>query len=166
MNSEFSLTPLSPKDLPLLCDWFNDTELCQFMEDSEENIIYTPEDLTDMVQEDASKNLKVKSRYYAFRSNQVLAGYASIYDIDPVQKKAEYSILIGDKNSKGKGYGRILVDLVCQEARALGLAMLYCSIYENNMASIKSVEKCGFKALREMPASADSTAEWYFEKQL
>ena len=166
MNSEFSLTPLTPQDLPLLCEWFNDPRLCQYMEDSEENKTYTPEDLTDMLEEDSVKVLKRTSRYYAFRLNSDLIGYGSIYDIDPVQKRAEYSILIGAPNAKGKGYGKIIVDLIGNEALKMGLTTLYCTIYENNIASIKSVEKCGFKALKKLPHSEGSMAEWYFEKQL
>ena len=159
--STFILTALTPEDLPSLCGWFNDPQLCEYMEDTEENIVYTPEELLCMTQPPPQN---AASRYYAFRLNARLIGYASIYDIDPISKKAEYSILIGDNDAKGKGYGKIIVDLVCAEAKALGLTLLYCTIYENNIASIRSVEKCGFKAIKKTTPAVDSTAEWYFEK--
>lgn len=110
------------------------------MDDSEPGKVYDENDIFSMINEPEADSL-----YFAFRDNEKLIGYASIYDIDKTKSRAEFSFLIGDESYRGKGLGSKLLELICQKAREIGLAELYCSIYSENVASIQSVIKAGFK---------------------
>lgn len=164
MNKEnLKLGKIGKRDAVSLIRWFNDPLLSKHMDDSEEGKTYGENDILEMIEHPEG------SLYYAFRDGEKIIGYASLYDLDFRNKKAEFSFLIGDDAYKGKGLGKLLVDLICIEAREKGLKELYCSIYAANIPSLKSVEKAGFIRTKEIQGESNQSlarTEYYYTKQL
>ncbi len=75
------------------------------------------------------------------------APLGSVYlrDIDPVHKKAEYGIFIGETYARGRGVGTAASLLMLQIAfEELHLHRIYLRVFADNAAAIKSYEKAGF----------------------
>jgi UDP-4-amino-4,6-dideoxy-N-acetyl-beta-L-altrosamine N-acetyltransferase len=71
----------------------------------------------------------------------------SIYlrDIDPVHKKAEFGIFIGDDAQTGKGIGSQATRLIVDYGfRMLGLNKIFLRVLANNEAAVHCYEKAGF----------------------
>jgi [ribosomal protein S5]-alanine N-acetyltransferase len=155
INNNFKLTELSRSDVPDLVGWFNDQGLSKYMDDSEPGKVYTQDDIFAMIEEPGN------SIFFAFRDQDKIIGYASIYDLDRKHKRAEFSFLIGDKGYQGRGLGNFLVNLLCEKAKEYEIATLYCTIYSQNTPSIKSVIKAGFKQAEN---TGNVTENYYFKE--
>jgi len=71
----------------------------------------------------------------------------SVYfrDIDPVNKKAEYGIFIGEADSAGKGIGSETARLAVAYARdVLRLHKLMLRVFADNIGAVKSYQNAGF----------------------
>lgn len=71
----------------------------------------------------------------------------SVYfrDIDPLNKKAEYGIFIGEADSAGKGIGTEAARLAVAYARdQLKLHKLMLRVFADNVAAVKSYQNAGF----------------------
>ncbi len=134
----FILDKIKKNDINSLVEWFNDANLCKYMEDSDSEVQYSEKDILEMINNNSSD-----THYYSFRYNNKIIGYASIYDINPKQR-AEFSFLIGDSDYRGKGIGKIIVSELCNKAIQLNLNELYCTIFKENIPSIKTVINSGF----------------------
>lgn len=72
-------------------------------------------------------------------------GSVYIRDIDQTHHKAEYGMFIGVSETRGKGYGGAAARLMIQYSfEELKLHRLFCRIYAENVASIRSCERAGF----------------------
>lgn len=75
------------------------------------------------------------------------APVGSVYfrDIDPLNKKAEYGIFIGEAASAGKGIGTEAAKLAVAYARdVLKLHKLMLRVFADNIAAVKSYQNAGF----------------------
>ena len=71
----------------------------------------------------------------------------SVYfrDVDPVDKKAEYGIFIGEADAAGKGIGSQTAQLAVTYAREeMKLHKLILRVFADNTAAVRSYEKAGF----------------------
>lgn len=73
-------------------------------------------------------------------------GYAGLYDINWIARKAEFRILIGEKLSWGKGYGTQATELVTYYAfDRLNLNRVYLGYTSANKGAGKVYENAGYK---------------------
>lgn len=77
--------------------------------------------------------------------NSESVGYTSAVNIDYINRKAEWSGILLEKEFSGKGYGTecgllVLNHLFCE----LGMNMVYAFVREDHSASLRMVEKLGF----------------------
>lgn len=80
------------------------------------------------------------------KHNKELIGLASVIDIDWINKSAHCPSLIGEKKYRGKGYGTEARLLLLQFAfYERGFERIWALVLENNIASLKMLEKCGYK---------------------
>ncbi len=80
------------------------------------------------------------------KENNNLIGLIFLTNIDTYNRNAQCPLFIGDKNSFGKGYAteaRLLMLYYAFYER--GLLRIYDKVMEDNLASIKLHEKCGYK---------------------
>lgn len=66
-------------------------------------------------------------------------------DYNREHNKIEYGMFIGEKTEVGRGVGTEVVKLTLRYAfEELGIHKVFCRIYADNLASVKSCEKGGF----------------------
>ncbi len=74
-----------------------------------------------------------------------LIGYAGLYDIHPTARKAEFRILIGEKEFWGKGYGTEAAELITYYGfDRLNLNRIYLGYTADNKGAGKAYEKSGY----------------------
>lgn len=72
----------------------------------------------------------------------------SVYfrDIDPLHKKAEYGVFLGEPDALGKGYGTEAAALMLRYGfEVLKLHKIMLRVLAENLAARKSYEKAGFR---------------------
>lgn len=73
-------------------------------------------------------------------------GSVYIRDIDPVHKKGEYGIFIGESSARGCGVGTAAAKLMIRYAfEELKLHRLFLRVFADNARAIGSYEKAGFQ---------------------
>lgn len=80
------------------------------------------------------------------RESQKYVGGIGIYDLDHTARTAEVGRILIDRTYAGKGYGAEAIGGMIRFAQdQLGLRLLNAYIWSDNVASIRSFEKSGFK---------------------
>lgn len=74
-----------------------------------------------------------------------LLGHVGLYKIDKIAKKTEVGILIADDESRGKGYGSKITNVIVDYAfNTLGLHKVTAEVIKENVPSVAMFKKCGF----------------------
>jgi RimJ/RimL family protein N-acetyltransferase len=82
------------------------------------------------------------------RATWRLIGYTGLIAIDHVNRTAEFGILIGEADARGRGYGTEATTLVLDHAfLALGLSNVLLRVFAYNLAGIRAYEKAGFRRM-------------------
>ena len=141
-ESRIILDKVELSHLDLILRWFNDKEISRFMDDEER---YTKGKTPNYKLDDLKELLNPPKTdiYYVIKYGGSLIGFAQIYDIS--NNSGEFSFLIGDPSSRGKGLGKKIVSGLCEKAKENNLNKLICSVNKQNLPSIKSVEKNNFE---------------------
>ena len=75
-------------------------------------------------------------------------GVTLFIDISHIDRTAEFGIMIGAPEARGKGYGTEATRLMLDHAfLALGLSNVILRVYEYNIAGIRAYEKVGFRTI-------------------
>lgn len=85
---------------------------------------------------------------FMITDNETGEEVGSVYlrDIDPVNKKCEYGVFIGEDSCRGKGIGSAAAKLALEYAfEELGLNRVFLRVFADNTRAIKSYENAGFK---------------------
>jgi RimJ/RimL family protein N-acetyltransferase len=78
-------------------------------------------------------------------------GNIKLGPINWYHRRAEISLLVGNKAYWGKGIATQAIRLISQFAfQSLNLNKLMAGAYKNNLGSIKAFEKCGYKVEGEV----------------
>ena len=94
----------------------------------------------------ASKSSSTYSFTIYDRATWTPLGNTSLMDVDWRNRSAEFGILIGEADARGKGYGTEVTSLMLDFAfTALGLHSLFLRVHEYNLAGQRAYEKAGFK---------------------
>jgi diamine N-acetyltransferase len=73
-------------------------------------------------------------------------GHTGLIDVNRKHRHAAFDIVIGDAQSRGKGYGTEAASLVLDFAfNAVGLQSVFLEVLEFNLAGIRAYEKAGFR---------------------
>lgn len=74
-----------------------------------------------------------------------IIGVVSLSNIDLINRKAEFAIMIGESKVQGKGYGTEAAKLILKHGfERLGLHKIYLGVHGEHHAAIKSYQKSGF----------------------
>jgi RimJ/RimL family protein N-acetyltransferase len=77
-----------------------------------------------------------------------LVGFAGLLQIDHINRTAEFFIMIGDQQHRGRGFGTEATRLVLDHAFVgIGLSNVILHIYAYNPAGIRAYEKAGFRRI-------------------
>ncbi|MDR1030057.1 MAG: GNAT family N-acetyltransferase [Treponema sp.] len=101
-------------------------------------------------------NTKEYPIYVAESDNSVI-GFVYINPYRPgrtaLKQTAEISYFI-DAKYRGKGIGKKLIEYMESQCYKLGIKTLFAIIIDNNEASIKLIERCGYKKWGHLPKIA------------
>ena len=145
INVEGELVALGPlrRDLiPTYHRWHNDVATTRTFALSQP---------TTLEQEEATYTELTTAEQMAFftiyeRVSWRAVGTAYLTDIDHRHRRAEFGILIGEADCRGKGYGSEATRLMLDYAfTAVGLHSVMLTVYEFNLAGRRAYEKAGFR---------------------
>lgn len=137
-----TLRAIEKEDLSLLHKWSNDPEINYML-----GGWHFPSSQQD--QEKWFNNLSLSGlnqRFAIDAPSTGLIGMANLVDINWKDRNAFHGMLLGDKDIRGKGYGRDTIMAISRYSfEELGLMRLDGSMIEYNEASINAYLKCGWK---------------------
>lgn len=106
--------------------------------------MYTEEDIKNWINFHNAQGDETLFVIIDTETNHII-GHAGIYKIDKRSRKAEYGILIGSKNARGKGYGKKITNAMTDYAfSVLGLHKIKALVLKENLPSYYMFKKCGF----------------------
>ena len=131
-SSELYLRPLVPEDAggPYMA-WFNDEEVCRG--NAHHKYPFTKQAALEYI-EATQKYNKTLVLAIIGKKEQRHIGNIALQKIDPVFRSAEFAIVIGDRQSWGKGYSKQAGRLILDHAFfTLNMNRVYCGTFENNI---------------------------------
>ncbi len=132
-------------------DWINDPEVTTFMTAG-----LFPQTMEKLERYFSSISNDQYGVYFAIvdKSNGKHIGNAKLENIDWINRRCEFGILVGEKSYWGKGVATEATALAVEYAfTKLNLRKVQLEVVEDNIAAVKCYEKVGFKKeglLREM----------------
>ena len=140
-----SLGPFTADQVDAFYRWHNDYSTLRTFE-------YLPKPMTLARAREFYEELTAQSGcdLFAIYENMDwrLIGFAGLMDINPTNGTAEFGIMIGEPDARGKGYGTEATRLTLDHAfLALGLGNVMLTVYEYNITGIKAYEKVGFRVI-------------------
>lgn len=142
IGESVALGPLDTELLPKYQDW-----LTYYGEDDDSTSdLFGSSDLdSEMLDEMLAELDDVYFTVYELGSWRAIGG-AALTDIDYDEQIAEFSIIIGESDCRGRGYGSESTRLVLDYAfNALGLANVMLRVYEYNYSARGAFERAGFQ---------------------
>lgn len=78
------------------------------------------------------------------QENNKHIGNIALQNINPIYRSAEFAILIGDRDSWGKGFGKQAAELIIRHGfKNINLNRIYCGTFENNIGMQKLANNIG-----------------------
>lgn len=154
-GKKIKLRAIELSDLELLHNWANNPEIQYLL-----GGWHFPTNMEDQKKWFNTLDVNSKNQRFIIETTEKdIIGTANIVDIDWKNKNAFHGMLLGEKNTRGKGYALDTVMAIMRYAfEELGLERLDGSMIEYNIASIKFyTEKCGWK-------EEGRQRNWYFRK--
>jgi diamine N-acetyltransferase len=140
------LRAIELKDIDLMFQWENDTEVWHVSGTTAPYSKYTIEKYIETCSRDIYANKQLRLAIELTDASKKTIGYIDIYDFDPHSQKAGVGILIGDKGERKKNYGKESLQLLIKYAfDVLNLHQLYCHIHESNHKSNNLFLNAGFR---------------------
>ncbi len=121
--------------------WMNDPEVCLYLETGGN---YSMKDLQEYVKQCVAK----KTFFWAiiFKESGKHIGNIKIDLISKRHGTCEYGILLGDRNSWGKGYAyEATQSLLNYCFQTLGIRKVNLGVVKDNLSAVRLYEKLGFK---------------------
>jgi len=119
----------------------NDKEICRLF-----NRIYKKINSSQQTSWFNRVNADKAQKIFAIEVEGVYVGNVGLKYINPIDKKAEYYIFIGDKGYWGKGIGTIATKMILRYCLfSLKLHKVYLHVDLRNFRAIKLYKKSGFK---------------------
>ena len=126
----------------LFVKWFNDEIVTYFMFTGQK-----PQN-TEQIVEQLKKELKEENNAVFLvvdLETKKPIGYAGLYEINSTTKKAEFRVLIGDKDFWSRGYGTEIIELIKYYGfDRLNLNRIYLGYTANNKSASKAYQKAGY----------------------
>lgn len=139
----FTLREIQYEDLPLINKWRNDPEIIAWLGN---NFLYITKD----VDADWYRNYlqhRDKAVRFAIVENatNAMVGTAQLTDMHAINRAAEFSIAIGEKEYWNKGAGHTAIQMIIQHGfQDLNLHRIYLRVLARNVRAIHLYKKAGF----------------------
>lgn len=123
-------------------EWFNDEEICRY--NSHHRFPNYDENMHSYF-ESTIKSQTNLILAIVDKATDIHIGNVALENINPVDRAAEFAIIIGNKNLHGKGIGRDATRLILKHGfEQLGLERVYCGTAEDNIGMQKLAAAVGF----------------------
>ena len=152
-GKKVTLKSIEKEDLPLLQVWGNDAEIAVMV-----GGWHFPTNMNDTTKWFESLNLNSLNQRFAIHTEEHgIVGTTNLIDINWKDRNAFQGIMIGNKNTRGKGYAiDAIMALLKYSFEELGLNRLDTTIIANNQPSLNLyTNKCGWK-------KEGLQRDWYF----
>jgi diamine N-acetyltransferase len=145
IGEKVALGPLRRDLMPLNVKWFNDFEIAAL---NGLPLRPTSAEAQDVWYEQLSKDGTVVVFTIYERTTLRPIGGTSLIHLDPANRTAEFTILIGEKDCWGQGYGTEATRLVLDYGfTALSLHNIYLRVFSYNVRAIRAYTRAGFKLI-------------------
>ncbi len=113
-------------------------------------------------------NSKPSKRIYfvALDEKEQIIGGVGIAEFDGIENCAELQKLYLDDSAKGNGYGKELMRLAEEWAKAAGYKNLYLETHTSLSVALKLYEKTGFHRIEKPCSTPHGTMNCFYIKQL
>ena len=143
---------------PVYREWFNDTKVCEF--NSHHRFPNYDANMKDyyesVIRNEANLVLAICDK-----ETDLHIGNVSLQDIDPPNQKAEFAIIIGNKEYWGKGVGQEAMRLIVQHGFSeLNLHRIELGTAEDNIGMQKLALLLGFKEEGRSRQAMWKNAKW------
>ena len=139
-----TLREISAEDLPTLNSWRNAPEVIEHLGS---NFLYIGEEIDTRWYENYIKNLSQSVRLSIIdEEDGTYIGNVNLTQIHGINRSAEFSIMIGNKDYWGKGIGQIATKHMLNHGfNDINMHRIYLFVLEENDRAISLYEKVGFK---------------------
>ena len=141
-RARVALGPITASDAPILFEWINDRDLVLF------NAAYRP--THEAAHLAWVRSLADRRDLVAFAIRTVpgkrLIGVCQLTGIDPIHRRADLQIRMGDDRTRGRGLGLEAVRLLLAFGFGdLNLHRISLQVFATNARAIKTYERAGFR---------------------
>ena len=138
------LRELARQDLPTLNVWRNDPSVIAYLGS---NFLYISPEIDAKWYDNYLNNRLTNVRLAMMDTvENVFIGIVQLTNMHPINRNAEFSIMIGDKNYWSKGVGYIAATTLLKHGfKDLNLHRIYLTVLTDNERAIRLYEKIGFK---------------------
>ena len=139
--AECKLRLVEESDLRLIREWINNPNVNDFIRPR------TPLTYEEIKKSYYSLPSEMKNIHFIIETEtNIPIGVASLKNLHFVNKRAEFSIFIGDDEHRGKGYGKCATIKTLDFAfRKLNIFKVFLEVYEFNKNAVELYKKLGFK---------------------
>lgn len=123
--------------------WFNDEEVCQG--NSHHVLPFTQEQALEYIRASARSRESLVLAV-VLRADGRHIGNIALEQIKPVDRSAEFAIVIGDRSAWAKGYATEAAQLICRHGfRSLNLHRIGCGTFEDNEPMKRLAARLGMR---------------------
>lgn len=144
IGKKVKLTALNETDLETIASWYDDTEFA-YLFDARPAAPRTKSQLTKWYEGYSDSNTQFLFAIKTINTNELI-GFIEVSDILWNQRVGWFSIAIGEKNHRGKGFGyesmKLALDFSFYE---LNLRRVQLSVFSYNAPAIALYKKLGFQ---------------------
>jgi len=145
-----ALEALSPDQFELVASWLSRPDTNRWLSSEWRDRVTTASMIAILLR-------NRRNRLFMVNFDGAPAGLVGLSDIDLPDKTAMVWYILGDLNLSGRGITTVAVRLVLDIAfRDLGLCSLYAWVMEDNLPSLKVLDKAGFKRSGHLRLTANS----------
>ena len=140
---QLSYRPLRHADLPCRMFWLNDPETNKYLGTRVRNgtDLKFNEEWFDKYEKDSSREI------FTVTHKGKPIGQVGLTSINPNDRNAELYVVIGEKEYRGRGLGKIMVGFILDYGfRVRGLHRIGLTVHVENVAAIRCYEGCGFSS--------------------
>jgi ribosomal-protein-alanine N-acetyltransferase len=137
------LRPLTPEDAAVLASWVNDDDVTYFMFTGQRPaaVARVAEEIRRQGEDSAHIVFVVEDR-----ATGKPIGTAGLYDAHTTARKAEFRVLLGDREFWNKGYGTEITELLTFYGfDRLNLNKVWLGVIVENAGAVRAYEKAGFR---------------------
>lgn len=141
-NEKVSFRAIEKDDIFLIANWLNDGEITYFMVYGQKPA--SREQIMAWMAEQQSNRENVVFMINELKTGKSI-GLAGLHNIEGTARKAEFRILIGEKDFQGKGYGTSAVKLITFYGfDRLNLNRIYSGFVSENKAAEGAYKNAGY----------------------